>query len=122
MSAGVDRPSVPDDARPGRSAIGAVVATVAPDGRIRLGVGGPAAPGPLGEVDRLLTANEVAEAVGIKPDTWRSYVTRGFAPQPDDRDEGRPVNLQIHRWRTSTIAVWQASRKWSKKRIPLEAR
>ena len=57
--------------------------------------------------DRLLTGAEVAELLGIATPTWRNYVLKGLAPGPDDRDEGRPVNLRRPRWRLSTVRAYR---------------
>lgn len=53
--------------------------------------------------DPLLTGPEVAERIGIGAATWRGYVSRGHAPQPDDPDDGRPINRRRPRWLTSTV-------------------
>lgn len=69
--------------------------------------------------DRLLTAREVGALVGLKAGTWRSYVSKGYAPQPDDRDEGRPVTMRMPRWSVRTIAEWRRSRPGQGRRTDL---
>ena len=68
--------------------------------------------------DRKLLGPDVAEYLGIDPDTWRSYVNRAkyereagrdrpnLAPAPDGYEElsGRPW------WWQSTIDAWNAIR------------
>lgn len=51
-----------------------------------------------------LTADDVAAALGIKRDTWYSYVTRGQAPKPDGTF-GRQ-----RWWWQATIDQWRAAR------------
>jgi hypothetical protein len=53
---------------------------------------------------------EAASHCGILPGTWRDYVARGRAPQPDDPDEGAPKQRRRPRWRAETVTAWQASR------------
>lgn len=57
-------------------------------------------------VDRL-TGPQAAAQVGVDPVTWRAYVSRGQAPQPDGRDPGtdRPW------WHRKTVTAWQESRR-----------
>lgn len=52
----------------------------------------------------LLTVAEVCQRLGIAPSTWRAYVARGQAPQPDRRIGREPL------WSPRTIERWQASR------------
>ena len=52
----------------------------------------------------LLTTREAATLAGVTPASWRSYVSRGDAPQPDGRLGVTPW------WRESTIRRWQKSR------------
>jgi hypothetical protein len=43
---------------------------------------------------------------GVQPGTWRAYVSRGQAPQPDDPDDDdptRPANHRRPRWRPETL-------------------
>lgn len=54
---------------------------------------------------RQLTRAEVAELVGISPDTWSAYVTREQAPVPDGHLGRTPW------WWSTTIERWQAKRK-----------
>ena len=54
-----------------------------------------------------LTVDQVAEAAGIKPSTFRSYVTRGeYAPQPDQR-----FGARSWMYKAETIAEWLANRR-----------
>jgi hypothetical protein len=53
---------------------------------------------------------EAASHCGILPGTWRDYVARRRAPQPDDPDEGAPPQRRRPRWRAETVTAWQASR------------
>ena len=53
---------------------------------------------------RRLTTREAADLVGVTPASWRSYVSRGRAPQPDGRLGITPW------WRESTVRRWQKSR------------
>ena len=48
----------------------------------------------------LLTAEQAAEAAGVKVTTWDAYVSRGYAPPPDERRSGRRY------WLTGTISAW----------------
>lgn len=60
--------------------------------------------------DPLLTVTDAAALVGIAPATWRGYVARGYAPQPDEPDTGRAVNRREPRWLTSTVEGYIARR------------
>lgn len=53
-----------------------------------------------------LSVAAAAKMAGLKTDTWRAYVTRGQAPQPDGIDEtfGRRY------WRRSTVQTWVENR------------
>ena len=53
---------------------------------------------------------EAASHCGINPGTWRDYVSRGRAPQPDDPDEGAVKERRRPRWRPETVRAWQAAR------------
>lgn len=61
--------------------------------------------------DPLWSAREVAEYLGIGVSTWRAYLSRGRAPQADDRDEDRPAGSRIPRWRMSTVIAFKAAQK-----------
>ncbi len=61
--------------------------------------------------DDLLTGPQIAALLGIGDATWRSYVSRGQAPAPDDPDDGRPPNRRSPRWRRSTVEQWKAGRR-----------
>lgn len=59
--------------------------------------------------DELIVGNAAAAAyVGLRPDTWRPYVKRGKAPQPDDRVISGGFALPA--WRRSTLDSWIRSR------------
>lgn len=49
-----------------------------------------------------LTVSEVAEMVGVKPATFRSYVSRGQAPKADGQYDGRTPF-----WFYATIVAWK---------------
>ena len=54
-----------------------------------------------------LTVDQVAELAGIKPGTFRSYVTRDErAPQPDQR-----FGVRAWAYLPETVATWLASRR-----------
>lgn len=52
----------------------------------------------------MLNAEQAAEAAGVKVTTWDAYVSRGYAPPPDERKNGRRY------WRESTISEWLTNR------------
>lgn len=56
------------------------------------------------DLDQYLTAPQCAELAGIKPDTFTSYVHRGYAPAPVGRIGDRRV------WDRDTVAEWVAGR------------
>lgn len=56
-----------------------------------------------------LTTQGVAEHLDIKASTWRAYVARGQAPQPDGHYDARTPY-----WLASTIDTWKASRPRAK--------
>lgn len=53
---------------------------------------------------------EAASHCGIRPGTWRDYVSKGFAPAPDDLDEGARPERRRPRWRPETVTAWHAAR------------
>jgi hypothetical protein len=53
---------------------------------------------------------EAAAHCGVKPPTWRYYVSRGFAPPPDDTDEGSPPERRRPRWKPETVKAWDDGR------------
>lgn len=55
------------------------------------------------DLDRL-TNEDAAALAGISPGTWRNYVARGRAPQPDGRLGRTPW------WHRATIDTWVAAR------------
>jgi hypothetical protein len=62
-----------------------------------------------------LSVIAAATLAGVKVDTWRSYVTRGQAPQPDGVDEtfGRRY------WLRSTVQHWVDNRPGQGKRTDI---
>jgi hypothetical protein len=60
--------------------------------------------------DPLLTGPKAAARAGVAAATWRSYVSRGYAPQPDDPDNDQPPNRRNPRWLTSTVDHFTANR------------
>lgn len=66
--------------------------------------------GYLVHTDQLITIDKITDIAGpIAASTWRSYVARGTAPEPDDRiidtrGRARPV------WWRSRIAAWMMTR------------
>ncbi len=73
--------------------------------------------------DRLLTTKEVAMLVGVEPSSWRSMVSRGLAPRPDDAgDESVPRNRRNPRWKVSTVGEFRASRPGQGRRTDLEGK
>lgn len=52
-----------------------------------------------------LTTRAVAERLGIKGATWRAYVTRGQAPQPDGH-----IDARTPYWTSATIDEWKDHR------------
>ena len=51
--------------------------------------------------DRLITSKEVAEMLGLHPDTITSYRARKQMPLPDEQYGRTPL------WRVSTIREWR---------------
>lgn len=103
----------PDNERPASGGAGWVVARVSVGG-ISMGAGQVPDVSDVGDVfadaDRLLDAHEVAALLGISVRTWRSLVYKGYAPGPDDPDEGRPPTMRIRRWRLGTVQVFKENR------------
>lgn len=61
----------------------------------------------LGDLDtgeRLLTMHDIGERLGIKAESWRSYVAWDRAPQADGYVGRTPV------WRESTVDRWAQAR------------
>ena len=63
------------------------------------------------EDEDMLTVSEIAELSGISPNDWRTRVSRGSAPAPDDPDAGRNVRRRQPRWKYSTWLEWENSRQ-----------
>ncbi len=116
----LDRQGSPDTALPGRPAV--VVARVDIEGGITM-AGREELPDlfDIGEADRLLTAKQVAQVLGISLGTWSAYVSRGQAPEADDKELDRPEGLRQHKWRVSTVAKWKATRRRTNPRKRAEA-
>ncbi len=53
---------------------------------------------------------EAASHCGVTPGTWRVYVSRGFAPPPDDPDEGYPPQRRRPKWSPETVRTWHENR------------
>jgi len=53
---------------------------------------------------------EAASHCGIRPATWRGYVSTGHAPAPADLDDGAPKERRRPRWRPDTVRAWQDGR------------
>jgi hypothetical protein len=49
-----------------------------------------------------LTASQAARVAGVQPTTFRSYVSRGQAPEPDGH-----IDKRTPYWLRSTIAAWR---------------
>lgn len=59
--------------------------------------------------DEEIIGNDAAAAyVGVQPGTWRPYVKRGRAPQPDRREVAGGHALPV--WKRSTLDRWLANR------------
>lgn len=56
------------------------------------------------QLEKFLSAPECAELAGIAPDTFTSYVNRGYAPEP----VGRVGNRRI--WDRATVEAWVSQR------------
>ena len=59
--------------------------------------------------DRQMTVPQVADMLGIKPGTWRAYVTREQAPAADGQHDGRTPW-----WYESTVRAWRVRRAHDK--------
>ena len=58
-----------------------------------------------------LTIGDVAERLGIKKVTWRSYVSRGQAPKPDGWDLPAPGTASaVPWWWEKTINEYERGR------------
>ncbi len=68
--------------------------------RVSAGDGSVVLSGPVSvDLDRLMPAAEVAALLGVSAATWRSYVARGYAPQPlDPGDESLSARGRRPRW------------------------
>ncbi|MCL2470370.1 MAG: hypothetical protein FWF25_01315 [Propionibacteriaceae bacterium] len=63
-----------------------------------------------------LTRDQVCQLLGIRPDTWSGYVSRGQAPQPIRHVGSTPV------WSSDQVERWQGSRQGrGKRRTTLQA-
>ncbi|PSK96041.1 AlpA family transcriptional regulator [Murinocardiopsis flavida] len=56
-------------------------------------------------IDDLMTVKDVAERLGVKPETVRQYKLRGDLPEPDGLAGRSPL------WRAAAIEAWIASRR-----------
>jgi predicted DNA-binding transcriptional regulator AlpA len=57
------------------------------------------------DLERFVSASQAAAVAGVKPDTFTSYVNRGFAPAPAATIAGRRV------WDRDEIAAWAKARR-----------
>lgn len=63
----------------------------------------------MAESDEEIVGNDAAAAyVGVRPGTWRPYVLRGKAPEPDRREISSGHALPV--WKRSTLDEWLAAR------------
>lgn len=68
-----------------------------------------------------LIGNEAAAAyVGVSVNTWRPYVARGYAPQPDRREIKGGHAIPV--WKKKTLDAWMSSRPGAGKRTDLDVR
>jgi predicted DNA-binding transcriptional regulator AlpA len=58
----------------------------------------------MSKLDQFISATEAAQLAGIERDTFTSYVSRGFAPEPVGVFGGRRV------YERATIEAWAAKR------------
>ncbi|GAB1646753.1 helix-turn-helix transcriptional regulator [Krasilnikovia sp. MM14-A1259] len=63
------------------------------------------------DADAWLDPTEAAALAGVAPSTWRSYVSRGYAPAPDDPDSGSAPQRRRPRWRTSAVEAFRIDRR-----------
>src|SRR5438093_176115 len=77
--------------------------------------------GPATDADPLLGVDAAAARAGVAASTWRAYVARGRAPEPDDPDKGEGVKEQRRRprWRLSTVDAFNDSRPGQGRRTDL---
>lgn len=71
----------------------------------------------LGDLDsgeRLLSADEAGELVGLSAQTWRTYVARRIAPAATLRAGPAPL------WRESVVVAWLAARPGQGARTDLD--
>ena len=61
-----------------------------------------------------LTAQQFADAIGVKVSSLDAYIARGYAPQPDERDGRRRY------WLEETVNAWLASRPGQGSRSDLD--
>jgi hypothetical protein len=60
--------------------------------------------------DRLLTAAEAAALLGMSAPTFRAQARRNGLT-PDEPELDRPANRRSPKWKLSTIAKWQHTRR-----------
>lgn len=66
---------------------------------------------------RYLSSTEAAEAAGLSPNTFRSYMRKGLAPNPDVVVGARQP---IYGWLPETVDHWMANRVGRGHRTDLE--
>lgn len=57
-----------------------------------------------------MRTREVAELLGIRPNSWRTLVSAGKAPKADDPDDDALPGERRPKWRRSTIDAFIAAR------------
>lgn len=55
------------------------------------------------QTEPMLDVTEAAARAGMQPSSWRSAVSRGYLPPPDDPDASAPKTRRRPRWRLSTV-------------------
>jgi hypothetical protein len=71
--------------------------------------------------DPLLSNAEAAARAGMKTRSWRSAVSRGYAPPADEPDLETPQMERQPRWKASTVDAWLAERPGQGHRSDLDA-
>lgn len=62
------------------------------------------------EDDPWVTTAQAAAIAGVRPATWRKYVSDGLAPKADDPQEDVPANRRNPRWRRSRVEQFRDNR------------
>jgi hypothetical protein len=61
-------------------------------------------------MDLLVGNRAAAEHVGVKPDTWSAYVSRGEAPRPTARHIDEKTGHALPVWSVADVDAWKAER------------